>query len=456
MNLDPRFDAYNTHRMMGIDYFLEHDPQLSRLRALPYSYASPLIQKLPVNESGIYTLGGGRQIGKSTLLKQWMADLLLNKKVEPNQLVYLSGDLIDDNHQLLQILIQVLEPMSLSSLSYIIIDEVTYIKDWDKTIKFLADSGQIDKTILMLSGSDLTMLEEARMRFPGRRGHADVVDFHLYPLSFYEYLTLVIPDLGIAIHEPSLNEKNWQRLDEAFNAYLQHGGYLTAINDFAKNHTIQIATLRTYSDWIRGDILKRGKQERYLKEILSGVIKHYTSQVSWNTLAKSLSIDHHKTVADYVDLLSHMDALFVQYALLEDKLTAAPKKAKKVFFTDPFVYHAARAWLNPVSDPYDNQILPAVLSPIISSELVETVVVSHFRRHYETYYIKAEGEVDIAYLEHKKIWPIEIKWRSQTHAKDLKQISKYKNGCVWTKSHTEKEVNGVSAVPLSLALAKLG
>lgn len=423
---------------------------------MPFAYRFPLVKKLPTTIPGIYTLGGGRQIGKSTLLKQWMEYLMREEKVSEKQIFFFTGDIIDDYHQLVSLLTEMLNNFSMETLSYLIVDEVTYIKDWDKGIKFLADSGQLRNTILMLSGSDLTMIQEAQMRFPGRRGSADTVDFHLYPLSFYEYLQLTDVALAAVIDAP-INREQQQILLSKFNAYLQHGGYLTAINDLARFGTIHQATLTIYSDWIRGDMLKRHKQETYLREICFGVIKHYTSQISWNTLAKALSIDHHKTIADYIDILSHMDALFVQQALQEDKLAAAPKKAKKVFFTDPFVFHAIFAWIYPGKDIYHTQILPAIQDPYRAGQLVETVVVNHFQRYYPTYYIKAEGEIDIAYISQGKYWPIELKWRNQMHQKELKQIKKYKNAEIWSKSMFENtsEIDGIKACFLPLALARI-
>jgi hypothetical protein len=38
-----------------------------------------------------------------------------------------------------------------------------------------------------------------------------------------------------------------------------------------------------------------------------------------------------------IGLLESMDAVFVQSAIREDKLAAAPKKARKVLFADPFI-----------------------------------------------------------------------------------------------------------------------
>ena len=62
--------------------------------------------------------------------------------------------------------------------------------------------------------------------------------------------------------------------------HLLHGGYLTAINDLAQYGGILPSTFATYSDWIRGDVQKRGKQETYLREVLSGIVKRYASRSS--------------------------------------------------------------------------------------------------------------------------------------------------------------------------------
>jgi len=209
---------------------------------------------------------------------------------------------------------------------------------------------------------------------------------------------------------------------EEFDNYQKHGGYLTAINDISREGKINIATLKTYSDWIRGDVLKRGKSELYLKEILEAIIKRYNKQVTWNNISNAISVDSHQTVADYCELLSTMDALFIQAALMEHKLVAAPKKARKLTFTDPFIFHAIKQWLSPALNPNDT-INHDIDDAIVSSDLVEAIVSNHYRRYYPTYYIKAEGEIDVAYVDQKKFWPIEVKWRNQLRPKDVKQLS---------------------------------
>ena len=241
----------------------------------------------------------------------------------------------------------------------------------------------------------------------------------------------------------------------AFKEYLIHGGYLTAINEYAKNGTISIATLDTYSEWIRGDMLKRGHSEHYLQEIISAIIKRYNSQVSWINLAQDLSIDHPKTVSDYITTLVSMDAVFVQHALLEDKLVAAPKKHKKVMFTDPFIYHALNYWILPTSNPFQEQILPSIENTEMCSKLVESVVATHLQRKYPTFYIKAEGEVDVAYVKNKKFWPIEVKWTQQLRHNDLKQIRKYPNARIFAKVNSITTTMDIPTIPIPLAMLDL-
>ncbi|MBS0358650.1 MAG: ATP-binding protein [Proteobacteria bacterium] len=454
--MDIRFLPHNTH-LDDPKRFAEKDPQLRQLKNQPYQHSPALLEKLPFKVPGIYTLGGGRQIGKTTLLKLWMARLL-GHHVLPQNIAFFSGELINDYHSLLHLIQAQLMQMSEQSIQYLIIDEITYIPDWDKAVKYAADAGLLENTVLMLTGSDLTLMQEARMRFPGRRGTASVVNFHLYPLSFYEVVKLKgkIKNLDRYLKEIHVSNSVMNLLFEEFQNYLLHGGYLTAINDMAKYGRILESTLMTYSDWIRGDMMKRGKQEHYLREILNAIIKRYNSQLTWNSLASDLSIDHPKTVADYAALLESMDALFIQAALLEDKLTAAPKKARKVVFTDPFIFHALRAWLHPVEKPFETQIMPYINDPEKVSKLVEACVATHYRRFYPTYYIKAEAEVDIAYIDKERFWPIEIKWTNQTRMQDFKQIIKYKNARILTKSKESHLIHQIQTEPLALALIKVG
>ena len=425
-----RFLEHNQQHWLSPQQFAEQDPHLNALKKQKYIHEPFLIHQLPTDIPGVYTLVGGRQIGKTTLVKQWMHSLL-QTGIDSKSIFFLTGEIVGDHLSLIQIIKQYLDQPSLAPLRYLIIDEVTYIKNWDQGIKYLADMGAFEDVIVILTGSDSTIIKEARMRFPGRRGVAEQVDFHLYPLSFYEFIQLKFKEAPSTIV-----------LFEEFENFLQHGGFLTAINDYAANQKIIAATYRTYSDWIRGDVLKRGKNETFLKEILIAIIKTYGTQVTWNALADHTSISHHDTIREYIELLESMDVLFIQHALIEDKLLAAPKKAKKIIFKDPFIYHAVQSWVIPLRTE----------NPEIIPLLVETCAISHYQRFYPCFYIKAEGEVDLAYVYQGKFFPIEVKWTSQLRPKDLKQISKYKSALILSKHKEPSLINNILTQPLPVHL----
>jgi predicted AAA+ superfamily ATPase len=442
--IDPRFLPHNSH-LDSVQTFQEKDPQLRRLKSQVYIHRSILINLFPIKIPGIYTLGGGRQIGKTTLLKQWMA-YLLDQGVPPSAILFLSGELIGDHQSFWHILQSHLLLLPENHLLFVIVDEVTDISQWDKTVKYAADSGLLDNVVLMITSSDLSMLQEARMKFPGRRGMASQVDFHLFPLSFREFVLLKEPGT-----HPSIDT-----LYNLFDTYLIHGGYLTAVNDLARNGHISPATLTTYSDWIRGDALKKGKQEYFLKSFLEAVLRCYGTQVSWTSLAHHLPLSHPQTVAEYASLLESMDALYIQSALREDKLTAAPKKAKKLLFNDPFIFHAIRAWLTPSQDPFRTQIQQALSDSVMVSHLVESCAVNHYQRFFPpVYYLKGEGEVDIAYINKGQFWPVEIKWTNQIRPQDLRQVKKYTYGKILTRTKITGTIQSLPTIPLPLALFEM-
>jgi predicted AAA+ superfamily ATPase len=455
INMDERFAPHNSH-LEDADSFEFLDPNLRRLRGQPLVYHSPLLKSLP-DVPGIYTVTGGRQVGKTTLLKQWMARLLADG-TPPFSIFYLTGELIDDHHTLVR-LITDLRKDSLFP-AYLLVDEVTYIRQWDRGVKYLADAGLLDDIILLLTGSDMVIINEARMRFPGRRGRAGKVDFHLYPLSFGESIRLkgILDDdqqQMLRKHAPEPPAEVMRLLFKGFEEYLIHGGFLTAMNDLAAHGEIQPATIHTYSDWIRGDVLKRGRQEHYLREVVAAIIRRYCSQITWNNLLADMSIDHPKTVADYVQLLVSMDAAFIQPALQEEKLRPAPKKARKLMFTDPFIFHAMNAWVTSGRKNNTGIISNTLADPVMAGRLAESCAVNHCRKFYPTFYIKAGGEVDIACVDGNRFWPVEVKWTGQLRPADLKQICKYPNGRIWSRKPACGKICGLPTVPLPLALYQI-
>ena len=66
------------------------------------------------------------------------------------------------------------------------------------------------------------------------------------------------------------------------------------------------------------------------------------------------------------------------------------------------------------------------------------------------YYIKAEGEVDIAILSGKEFLPIEIKWTENLKRSELKQILKYRKGIICYKGRYLGKYEHLYVLPVPL------
>ena len=121
--MDHRFLPHNTH-LDDPAGFSSHDPQLRRLARQVHVHTSALLARLPRKTPGIYTLSGGRQVGKTTLLKQWMSRLM-EDGVAPEKIIFFSGKLIDDQHSLLRLLQEQLAEMPAGKTCYVLLDEVS-------------------------------------------------------------------------------------------------------------------------------------------------------------------------------------------------------------------------------------------------------------------------------------------------------------------------------------------
>src|SRR3990167_11143813 len=273
------FTKHNQFHKNGLDDFQQSDPHLRALSELTYQHSPYWWKNLSLQIPGIYILTGGRQVGKSTSCKLLIEHCLKKKIFKPTHILYLPCDEIFDAKELSTILRFFLQTIGEKKF-LLIIDEVTFVKDWERIIKALADEGYFTHGLCLLTGSDTLILKEAAMSFPGRRGIADQVDFHIYPLTFSDYVHLV--------HKKSA--PTLKQLSDYFSNYLQCGGYLRAINDFALHGKVLPATFLTYEQWIRGDFLKHNKREDILLSLLHALLTMGVSQVSYSSITQKMGL----------------------------------------------------------------------------------------------------------------------------------------------------------------------
>ena len=420
-------DIHNLFKESNED-FLQKDPQLRALSKLPYQHSSDWWSDLSLDTPGVYILSGGRQVGKSTSCKLLIKHCLEKNIFSPNNILYLPCDEIYDAKELSQAIRFFLNSTE-NNLFLLIIDEITFVKNWDRVIKSLADEGYFTRGLCILTGSDTLILKEAAMRFPGRRGTAAQTDFHLYPLTFEEFVKL-------RTHNQQPADEEMQNL---FKDYLRCGGYLRAINDLAQNGEVSPATFQTYEQWIRGDFLKQGRNENYLLSILQALVKIGVSPISYSGITQKIGLMSKETCIDYIKLLERMDILIELQAFDQNKKHGFPRKDRKFHFFDPFIQHTIHRWL--IREGFSN-------GQSLESTLVEACVASHCYRFGKVFYLKGQGEIDVIWLRHPSYECIEVKWSNQIRPNDLKMLKQFKNSFILGKTAQQGNIEGIEVLPI--------
>jgi predicted AAA+ superfamily ATPase len=99
-HMRPEFLPHNLF-INNIDLYLKNDPHLAFLEKQKYIQQPSLLHDIPLHIPGVYILTGARQVGKSTLIKLFIKQLLLNKTCSPEQVFYLPCDIIRSFQELI-------------------------------------------------------------------------------------------------------------------------------------------------------------------------------------------------------------------------------------------------------------------------------------------------------------------------------------------------------------------
>jgi hypothetical protein len=454
--------------------------------------------KFVLDADVIYTLRGPRQVGKTTLLKS-MIRHLIESGVDPRNIFYYTCDLLDSPKTLVETVSSYLD--SIKSLkkgrAYLLLDEVSSVKDWQKAVKFLVDKGKLTSTTAILTGSHTLDIKKASEKLPGRRGQiVDTPDKIMLPMKFAEYAetlneavrdsvrkqqvlawdkrkTLLFSLLGGKIPE-EIKELSFmsKELEMLFHDYLLTGGIARVAHEYLEHGEISEEVYKTYVDVVLGDLVRWGKKEGYLRQVMTRVLETLGTPVGWNALKKETDIASHNTVADYVDTLA--DAFVLLYFHRYDASRQGPayQKEKKICFHDPFFLHAMNAWITG-REPFEST-LDFLRKPENLGVLAEGVAADHVVRlafllseqkqlfAYENVVLywrgKRDREVDFVLRSgFSKGVPIEVKYQKTISNEDLfgvidfMKISGSTNGIILSRDTLEVRRN-IVVLPIWLFL----
>jgi len=345
------------------------DPHLSGLKRAPFRRSFPSLPTGP----GLYFIRGPRQVGKSSWLKT-----ILSQETKRTKCFYLSCENVRDHLDLAEIL------KANRDRKLLLLDEISFVEDWARAIKHEADGGYFHRVIL--TGSHSADIRRGMDQMPGRWGEGG--EFFLLPMSFDEF-------------EAMREQAGWKGTDRKIELekYFRVGGFPTAVAEAGPQGEIPKRAMETYLRWLKGDAIRLGKQEAFLREVLGQVALTTGSAISLQKLAQKTQIGSHHTAQSYIELLEDCFALKTLYAIDENTGAYRFRKDKKFYFTDPLIYWIAMDWAGFAPEDISRS----------SEKIAELVAHEALARQYKRmgYLHSPQGEIDFYVREQ---WALEVKW----------------------------------------------
>ena len=427
-----------------------------------YNQASIKFERKDINltPSNIYAIHGPRQIGKTTEIKKKIMKLI-ESGIDPDSICYFSCDALVSRKELRKVLNFFLEKLTAHEKIYMFLDEINFVKDWVPEIKTIADSDKFDRITILFTGSPFGIKvythELIGRNIEGNRYFMKPLTFRNFVLQVceqgYQYLTSdpslrkelkILPSIlrnnFINLENPIRNAiptiksmlKFNGSLSFLFDIYMKTGGFPAVINDYLQNirerEKIKSEFYERFIELIIKDTLKQGKSDRIMQQLISAIIKKTGSRYDFRGLLQEVEERvSHPTIIDYLRLAEDNFLVHVLYSYDFSKKRIRYKGAKKIYFTDPFIFHAFNSWLH--GKPGYSFSEEVLLAEDKASLLMESVVCNHLARIKEIpvikpsdrflwFYYDVRKELDFVFQkENGKYLGIEVKYRPRVSFK---------------------------------------
>lgn len=356
---------------------------------------------------------GPRQVGKTTFLKLFIKNLIDNG-VDSKRILYFSCETIKDFNDLVEIVR--FSDSLMQGKKYIFFDEITFVNEWQRAVKFVLDSPLINDKFIFVTGSSSIALKEET--FPGR----PIKIRSFLPLSFKEFCNIfgsgnLKKELTVQISGLSVNELNekakkllfyFRESEKLFRLYVKCGGFPRSAYELIEKGKIREETKEIYWKWLIGDIAKIERSERITSSVLLGVLKNYGTRFSLNSIAKEMEIGSHVTIRSYLEVLENLFILRNVFPIDLKKGVESFKRMRKVYFIDPFLFHS-----------FKMQLTETEIKEEEMPNLVEGIVAEHLIRKFgKILYYYQKKEIDF-YLEGSGI---EVKWQNKVEKRDFPAV----------------------------------
>jgi len=339
----------------------------------------------------VLVLLGARQVGKTTLLK----------KMFPSA-VYL---LVDEEP-----VKSVLETYSISAYKQmigdaklIIIDEVHLLSNPGRAIKIIYDQLE-DIKIIVKGSSALHIKNKTGESLAGRK-----IDYHLYPLTFGEYLEQL--DITTQKSDSTLKrilDGNLKPVAKLFNqramldSILVNGLYPNTINISKKNVYLKnLADSVIFKDIVELNLIDNRSKASELLKLLAYQIGNI---INYSEIGRKVGLNT-RTVQRYIDIFEQSFILYRLYPYFNNKRSEIGK-SPKIYFWDVGLRNAI---IDNFDSPNVRSDSGALFENFIISEVKKSISYGDMDYKVNYWRLKSGAEVDLVLSNNKNLIGCEIK-----------------------------------------------
>ena len=425
------------------------------------------------------SLTGPRRVGKSTLLKQIIRQLI-ESGVDPKSIIYYSFDdpaLLSDRinkEEFINSLFTYSDKKG--DITWLFLDEIQSFENWELYLKKYYDLGFPLK--IVVSGSATSpIFKKSRESLLGR-----LKDFHLLSFSFYEYLLYFLDNQRtlceevkqlhaegsriLAFEHPhsvenvktEVSAPLMEKLDEMLSQYLLDGGFpevwslpdAQAKQDYLYDNQVKKVI---YEDLVLAADFRKPEM---LKRFYLSLLENPGKEISLNSFANETEINL-QMIQKYLPLLEMTDLVY-SLPKFRPQVLRIRKGLAKYYISD-------LALRNAVMRLSDSLLQNSEMLGLYAENLVYLTLRRNKSVLQVDYYRERDYEVDfILHTTSGFNIPVEVKYRNKIEKKFLNGIdhfreknNKTENGVVITKKWSDNgDLFGYKAIPLPLYLIFAG
>ncbi len=382
----------------------------------------------------VLALTGIRRVGKSTLMRQLIGELL--QAGNARRCLYFSFEKLQFKRDpdVVRAVVDWYLAVVLAQKSYalkervtLFFDEVQNIPDWQEIVKHYYDQNEACKFVV--SGSSSLFVKKTSQESLGGR----IIEIPVSPLSFREYLALAAPTFTIHPDDPVWRASQIELTNGHFERYLRFGQFPEIVSQ-----NLEVSQAKLYLASIEEKIIGQDLPALFpiaypevLRAIVHQIKKNPGARIEYQSIAKDAGVDQ-RTITAYME---HLTKGFLVSTCLTfgKKPIKAPRVAKK-------------AYMGASNLAYD--------APL--SALVENYVFCLLKQTYAGVYFQKDKEIDfVAVDERGDPRLFEVKYQNDIRADDTRNLRygmgkmKPRSASVITKRHFDRR-GPIRLIPAAL------